>query len=307
MPIYDQTFRHYEGRRSERMLWWPIAWRTLRPILKAKFTWLLISGVACLIIVISVGFFASAKVGTMDTKTVDAAAQAAQMGNIPLFGRNITLNTVIFQLLDFQFGILWLLMLSAGGGIISSDLRFNALPLYFSRPLTVHDYIIGKVAGLSLLPFGVLGLATIIIFAQAIAYFYPTPELFLPQLPLMGATLLYVCLMCGFAALAMTSFSSMTKNARTAGIAYLGFWFLTGAIANIGRHAARIDMFAFIAPRRCLQLLAYKLLHPERRWLEHEFELGPYSVLIAAAVLAAYALIFIWIIRRNLKVIEVVK
>ena len=37
-----------------------------------------------------------------------------------------------------------LLVVLAGPNLISRDLRFNALPLYFSRPLTRLDYFLGK-------------------------------------------------------------------------------------------------------------------------------------------------------------------
>src|SRR5205807_9189638 len=37
-----------------------------------------------------------------------------------------------------------LLVIIAGPGLVSRDLRFNALPLYFARPLTRLDYFLGK-------------------------------------------------------------------------------------------------------------------------------------------------------------------
>ena len=37
-----------------------------------------------------------------------------------------------------------LLVLLVGPSLISQDLRFNAIPLYFSRPLRRFDYFVGK-------------------------------------------------------------------------------------------------------------------------------------------------------------------
>src|SRR5262249_31732051 len=55
--------------------------------------------------------------------------------------------------------IIMLLVVVTGPGLISRDLRFNALPLYFARPLTRLDYFMGKlgvigalVAGVAVLP-----------------------------------------------------------------------------------------------------------------------------------------------------------
>ena len=57
-----------------------------------------------------------------------------------------------------------ILMLLVGRQLISQDLRFNALPLYFSRPLRRSDYFIGKL--------GVIGgfLGMVIIVPSLIAY-----------------------------------------------------------------------------------------------------------------------------------------
>src|SRR5438876_12034911 len=56
------------------------------------------------------------------------------------------------------------LVLIVGPSLISQDLRFNALPLYFSRPLRRIDYFLGKL--------GVVGwfLAMVMIFPSLIAY-----------------------------------------------------------------------------------------------------------------------------------------
>src|SRR5262249_4421175 len=48
----------------------------------------------------------------------------------------------IFFLVEVKFSML--LVLLVGPGLISQDLRFNALPLYFSRPLRRVDYFLGK-------------------------------------------------------------------------------------------------------------------------------------------------------------------
>src|SRR5207344_2658210 len=43
---------------------------------------------------------------------------------------------------ELRFSLLVLLLV--GPNLISADLRFNALPLYFSRPLRRFDYFLGK-------------------------------------------------------------------------------------------------------------------------------------------------------------------
>src|SRR6202042_3435932 len=47
-----------------------------------------------------------------------------------------------FLAVELRFSMI--LILLAGPSLISQDLRFNALPLYFSRPLRRIDYFLGK-------------------------------------------------------------------------------------------------------------------------------------------------------------------
>lgn len=61
-------------------------------------------------------------------------------------GAKYFLNFLYVQGLIFAF----FTTLFAGPGLISPDLRNNALPLYFSRPLTRTEYIAGKAAVLAL-------------------------------------------------------------------------------------------------------------------------------------------------------------
>src|SRR5262245_58768249 len=53
-----------------------------------------------------------------------------------------TLAYDFFLLTELRFSMI--LVLIVGPGLISQDLRFNALPLYFSRPVRRIDYILGK-------------------------------------------------------------------------------------------------------------------------------------------------------------------
>ena len=46
--------------------------------------------------------------------------------------------------MDVELLLSMVLILLAGPNLISQDLRFNAMPLYFSRPLRRIDYFLGK-------------------------------------------------------------------------------------------------------------------------------------------------------------------
>src|SRR5262245_35148857 len=73
-----------------------------------------------------------------------------------------TLSFEYFLVTEMRFSMI--LVLLVGPSLISQDLRFNALPLYFSRPLRRIDYFIGKL--------GVVGyfLGLVLIVPTLVAY-----------------------------------------------------------------------------------------------------------------------------------------
>lgn len=310
MPIYDQTFRHYEGERKSSALWWPIARQTLRPIVKSKLTYLILMGVVVPVIVISVSFFVSAKFGDIIGQHGhghnQAASSVAEASDVPLLKRNVSLNTLLFLGLYVEFATLWLLVAVRGGGIISVDKQNTALPLYFSRPLSIRDYILGKVLGLSILPAASLISAIMIIFLQAWAYFYSPAEA-MRLLPSVVASAAYALLLSGFIALSMVAFSSLTKVSRTATITYLLFWFLSTPVSQMLMHATGNDATGAIAPSRALTIISMHMIRPEARWIRHNHEFRDFGLGVAIASIGLYSLFFILLIRRNLKIVEVVK
>ncbi|MCX7019247.1 MAG: ABC transporter permease subunit [bacterium] len=313
MPIYDQTFRNYSGTRRTRRLWLPVARQTLLPILRSKLTWILLAGALIPVIVFSVGFFASAKLMTLRPEQADAAAKMAEMSEIPLFGRQINLNTLLFMFLRGEFVFLWLLVLINGGGSIITDKLHSALPLYFSRPLTPLNYLAGKVAGITALPVAVLGLASMLLFLQAAAYFFSFREA-VAQLPMLGGALVFIIVCSLLVSLSMVAMSSFAKNARQAGVVYLGFWFLTGVIAQGIEHATKIDITGALAPSRSLQVIGAHLIGANVKWLtdmgRHAHgprEFTDFGMPMAWLSIALYMALFAWITWRNLKVVEVVK
>src|SRR5262249_39740069 len=109
---------------------------------------------------------------------------------------------------------------------ISQDLRFNALPLYFSRPLRRIDYFAGKL--------GVVAwfLAMVLIFPSLIAYglglaFSRDLSIIPDTAPLLLASLGYGLLVSVSAGLLVLALSSLTRNSRYIALAWLVVWFVT--------------------------------------------------------------------------------
>ncbi len=113
-----------------------------------------------------------------------------------------------------------------GPSLISQDLRFNALPLYFSRPLRRIDYFMGKL--------GVIGwfLAMVLIFPSLIAYalgllFSRDFSIITDTFPLLLASLGYGIVVSLSAGLFILALSSLSRNSRYIALAWLAVWFVT--------------------------------------------------------------------------------
>lgn len=306
MPIYDQTFRRYDGPRHTTVLWWPIARTTFRPVLKNKLTWILLVGLLLALVALSIGFFAASKVEELAPGQANQAFRTARMQRIPLFGRDVNLGTLFHMCLGPVFPLMGLLMLATGGGSISADLRNSALPLYFSRPLKPWHYLFGKILGLTILPFSALTISLVIVFVQYVAYFRGAKDL-LTDLPVFFAALLQVAIISFILSIAMTAFSSTTKNARTAGVLFFGFFIATTAIGVVFAGAAHMPELRVLAPRFALQTISRALLHPNFAQFGDSIDVTGIRLKFAVCALVFYSTLFLIILRRNLRVVEVVK
>ena len=305
MPIYDQTFRRYAGARSTRFLWWVVARQTLRPILKAKGTYLLLSFVVIPVIIFSIGFFIAAQVEKMAPQHASGMSEVSQATKIPIFGKNIPASNGIFEFLRMESAFVVLIILAHGGVTITTDKRNSALPLYFSRPLRKRSYVLGKIVGLGIVPFVVLGASVCILFAQVVGYWY-TPLVALQMVPMLLRAMAYIALLALFTSTSMVSFSSASRNSNVAGIAFVVFWMLALVIGGAAREElGRTSGIAAVSPTLSFEVIARHLIRPDvdklmRRAQSFELRYAVLSVFV-------YMGLFLYVIRRNLKVVEVVR
>jgi hypothetical protein len=132
----------------------------------------------------------------------------------------------------FEMFFIMLLVVAAGPGLISQDLRFNALPLYFARPLTRLDYFLGKL--------GVIGALVVSVAVGPAVLAYVVGACFSLDLSVIKDTYsvllasvtygLVITLSVGTLMLAM---SSLTRRSLYVGIAWAGFWIITSLVGTI--------------------------------------------------------------------------
>jgi ABC-2 type transport system permease protein len=132
----------------------------------------------------------------------------------------------------FEMFCIMLLVLLTGPNLISRDLRFNALPLYLSRPLTRLDYFIGKL--------GVIGtlVAALAILPALAAYllgvcFSLDLTVVRDTWRLLPAILLFGLLIVVSAGTLMLALSSLSRRSLYVGIAWAGLWLIGWTLATV--------------------------------------------------------------------------
>jgi len=142
MPIAERGYRHWDGGfRQGRLPWWPITRLGIRLAFKRKFfkpVFGLSLGPA---IVFLVGIYMSERVADFQFMFRNRSGSRLLGVNPSYFKTYFTVEGTLFLMV--------MLMVLAGASLIADDMKFNALQLYFSRPLRKRDYWLGKMGILS--------------------------------------------------------------------------------------------------------------------------------------------------------------
>lgn len=137
MPIYLQSYRTYEGQARGSFRWLTMVRQEWRVLIKVRtFQVVIVLGYlhACLRLLQVVAY---------DTVASDP--------NSPMYMILQRLQALVvdermfFDFLRMQGGLVFVATILAGAGIICDDVKNNLMEVYFSKPLTWRDYVVGKV------------------------------------------------------------------------------------------------------------------------------------------------------------------
>jgi len=156
MPIHDQGYRRYEGRREAHGHTWLVITRAgiMERLRERKFLGLLLFA------------WLPFLVRSVQLYVASNYPQASFLNATPAMFRDYLSQQGVF---------VFFITLYVGSGLIANDRRANALQIYLSKPLTRVDYVVGKLATLLIfLTFvtwvpGILLLLMQILFAGSLA------------------------------------------------------------------------------------------------------------------------------------------
>lgn len=304
MPVYDLSYRRLEGVRRPRSLrFLPIATFGVRLFFRRRIYLLL--GLVAL-----VPFFLM-----MFTILAPHVFETLTPADFPEEFRaffHLSGTGLYVYLARFEWVFLFLFAALAGGGQIANDLRANALEIYFSRPLTRLDYVLGKLGvvmaillGVTLLPCVLLWLADVSLANE--------PGFAAQQAPLLlraaGASLVVTLPY----ALFVLAASAVARTARTAMIVFAAAERLLAISSFVAARMFDEERWRLLSPLACMRRVAYAVLDADRQLLaqvtpsRRPVPLADEPVMWALSSLLLFCAAAAWLLVARIRAVEVVE
>ncbi len=234
MPIFDQGYQHWQGPLSGRLRrWLTIARHGVRVqrnnrILRLflLFAWMPAVGLICAMVLW--GFLERKIPGVMTA----LSWLPEDLRQDPRAYRATAWTLAYWVFFKVELFFIMLLVAIAGPGLISQDLRFNALPLYFARPLTRLDYFLGKL--------GVIGALVASMAVGPAVFSYILGLIFCLDLsvikdtyPILLGSVAYGLVITLSAGTLILAMSSLTRRSLYVGIIWAGLWIISSMVGRI--------------------------------------------------------------------------
>jgi len=232
MPLFQIGYRRYEGRRtSERLRWWPIAREGLTIAWRSKLLRRLVLVAYLPILYFGPVFFAIGRITDPSTdlsrgpwrelaEETLSRELVARLREDPTVVRT-AVWALVFTLFasSIQLILAGLVAAIVGPPLISQDLRSKAFLLYFSRPISSVDYLLGKAGTLGGLVAAVTLLPSLVLYVLSIV-FSPSLQTVLHTAPVLLDVVLSSFLVIVPVTLVLLVLSSLTMQPRFAAAAW---------------------------------------------------------------------------------------
>ena len=254
MPIFDQGYQHWNGTLSgHAWRWLAITRHGVRIGMKMRslrFV-LLLSLLPAMTLAAAIATW-----GLIERKSVLVQMIAGFLVGSGILNRGVVTDPLHYRIeiwtlcyslfLSSELTLSMILVLLVGPDLISQDLRFNALPLYLSRPLRRIDYFLGKLGVIA----AFLGLVTVVpcLLAYALGLLFTLDITILRDtFGLLLAAIGYGVVIILSAGMLILALSSLSRNSRYVAL----FWLVLWIVSNIFSYVLQFrDQVARIRPCR---------------------------------------------------------
>jgi ABC-2 type transport system permease protein len=236
MPIFDQGYQHWQGKLSGH------AWRWLavtRHGVRAQMKNIWVRLVMLFALVPAIGLVLVLVFWGMLEQKSELIAPIVNMMRLHPDLRDsardyrVAVWTIAYQyFFMFETFFAMILVLLVGPNLISRDLRFNAIPLYLSRPLRRLDYFAGKLGVIAWFLGEVAVIPALLAYGCGVA-FSLDPGVLADTWRLLLAVLVYGALITVSAGTLMLALSSLSRRSLYVGAMWVGVWFISSILATV--------------------------------------------------------------------------
>jgi ABC-2 type transport system permease protein len=240
MPIFDQGYQHWQGQLSgHAWRWLAIARHGVRIGLRGRIfrlalllSFLPAIGLAVALCVWGLIERQSDFVAPIVQFLVSAHFLGPDVASDPRHYR-IEVWTMCYNMFfSFELFLSMILVALVGPNLISQDLRFNALPLYLSRPLRRIDYLAGKLGVIA----AFLGLAIIApcLFTYALGLLFSLDlTIIRDTYGLLLASIAYGLVIIASSGMLILALSCLSRSSRWVALFWLCLWIVSGSASAI--------------------------------------------------------------------------
>jgi ABC-type transport system involved in multi-copper enzyme maturation permease subunit len=256
MPIYDLSYKHYEGPRTLGHQWLTIARQTCSLLVKKRISSVTLVFMGFTLVVFTIGLYTVVAGGYFGGQPIrvgnDGQLQVA-IGPVP-----VPFAEVLFVYVAVLLWPALLYVLAGGPGAISNDRQSGGLILILARPLRCRDYIMGKMLGIAGVPTCLAALVIVVAWLLTWTTCLSFDQA-MKALPAVIGSVAYLLVFGVYLGLSTIAFIGAVKNQRTAipllSLYWLAPFFLVGVFA-----AAHLETLGVLStPIACLDGVYLKL------------------------------------------------
>ena len=289
MTIKEKGYTHWDGElKPGRFPWKPITRYGIKLTFQKKFFKLFFFITLIPAVVYLAGVYVSERLEDFQFMF--------EGDNLPLAVNPAYFNSYLTG--EFIFFMIVMILVFAGAGLISDDLKHNSLQLYFSRPIKKRDFFTGKIAVIvfylfivTLIP-GLILFIFKLIFAGNFKFFLEYPWL---PLSIIG----YSILITGFFSCYALFLSALSKNRRYVAIMIFGVYIFSNILYEIFNEIFRRPEFSLLS-------ISANLKQVGAAMFKQPF---PFQVnwILSLLVLIGFCLLAAFVLSRKVRGVEVVK
>lgn len=152
-----------------------------------------------------------------------------------------------------------LLVLTVGPDLVSQDLRFNAMPLYFSRPIRRIDYFLGKLGVIAVFLASVAVAPAVAAYLLGVAFSLDVGVV-RDTWRLLAGSVAFGLVVVASAGTLMLAISSLSRNSRLVGATWIGLWVVSNVTAGVLQQTVRRDWCPVVSYTANLDRIREQLL-----------------------------------------------